>query len=273
MTPRQLRDTTDAAVRTDTMCGAPFFALQRSSIVVTSPRDARGASSASNHPGRASASYRCRAAASSYRSCLALQARVGQYVRPLLGKDSVRFEHGPSTQTRFMAGPRRQDLNRAPGASADGAGHEFLERYLAGTPRHPRQPAVALSIGWGRRRRSPPLPRVWVQRFSQPRPVGDVALETPGNTAMLARRWVPPIIEQRHAGDRFGRHARNQDPGRTYAERKRNLRPHEHQRPPARRSAPSAPRENYRRNADAAADEEWSRPARQGGKASVRSGP
>jgi Tfp pilus assembly ATPase PilU len=66
--------------------------------------------------------------ASSYRSCPALQTRVGHYVRPLLGEDSVCIEHRPvdaDALHRELAVD--QDRHRTAGASPDRACHEFLE--------------------------------------------------------------------------------------------------------------------------------------------------
>ncbi len=69
MTLRRFRDTAAAAARSDKMCGAPSSALQRSSIVVTGPRDTRAerrrAATAAERR-RATAAVGCRRAATAY---------------------------------------------------------------------------------------------------------------------------------------------------------------------------------------------------------------
>jgi hypothetical protein len=70
-----------------------------------------------------------------------------------------------------------------------------------------------------------------------------------------------PFVEQRHAGDHTIRHAGHQDGRGPRAERKRNLRTHQHQWLPPRARVFTQPlgEEHHRRDPDAAADQQRAR--------------
>ena len=111
------------------------------------------------------------------------------------GNTAFASNTGPSTQTRFIASPSVRDhRHRAAGAAADGAGHEFLERYLAGHAEATRDPRGGLQ----HRRRAAgehlDLGARRAHRATRARrgEVGDVAVEAAREAASVARRLGTP---------------------------------------------------------------------------------